>query len=105
MRLVFAEPAARDLDAIIDYIALDNRSAAERVYRSIAAAADRLKSMPELGRAGRLPGTRELTVAALPYVIVYEVRTDVVTVLAVFHGARDLPRALAERRSPPTENP
>ena len=98
MRLVFAESAARDLEDIIDYIALDNPPAAQGVYRAIAAAAERLSDLPELGRAGRLPGTRELTVAALPYMIIYEVGAEVVTVLAVFHGARDLAQALAERR-------
>jgi hypothetical protein len=34
----------------------------------------------------------------LPYVIVYRVRDDVLAVLAVFHGARDLARAFAKRR-------
>ena len=98
MRLVFAEPAARDLEDIIDYIALDNPLAAEGVYRAIATAAERLSDLPDLGRTGRLPGTRELTVATLPYIIVYEVGAKAVTVLAVFHDARDLPQALTERR-------
>ena len=99
MRLVFAEPAARDLDDIIDYIALDNQDAAEKVYRAVAATAARLIDFPEIGRSGRLPGTREFAVPSLPYLIVYEVGSEVVTILAVFHGARDLVRALAERRS------
>ncbi|MGE0260714.1 MAG: type II toxin-antitoxin system RelE/ParE family toxin [Alphaproteobacteria bacterium] len=98
-RLIFAEPAARDLDSIIDYIALDDSAAAESVFRRIVAAAGRLTEFPEMGRAGRLPGTRELPVPSLPYLIVYEAGGDVVTVLAVFHFARDLARALAERRS------
>ena len=98
MRLVFAEPAARDLDAIIDYIALDNPLAAEKVYRTIVTAAERLKDFPEIGHAGRLPATRELSVPSLPYIIVYDVGTEGVTVLAVFHAARDLARALHERR-------
>ncbi|QCI79147.1 type II toxin-antitoxin system RelE/ParE family toxin [Hankyongella ginsenosidimutans] len=51
-----------------------------------------------MGHAGRLPATRELSVTSMPYIIVYEVGTDVVTVLAVFHAARDLARALHERR-------
>ncbi|QCI79148.1 type II toxin-antitoxin system RelE/ParE family toxin [Hankyongella ginsenosidimutans] len=46
MRLVFAEPAARDLDDIIDYIALDNPPAAEKVYRTIVTATDRLQDFP-----------------------------------------------------------
>jgi len=96
-RLVFAEPAAHDLDSIIDHIALDNPPAAEKVYRSIVEAADRLRRFPELGRPGRLPRTRELSLSGLPYLVVYEADADTVTVLAVFHASRDLARALAER--------
>jgi toxin ParE1/3/4 len=103
VRLVFAEPAARDLDDIIDYIALDNPHAAETVYRAVVAAVQRLQDFPEIGHAGRLPNTRELSIVSLPYVFVYEVEADVVTVLAVFHGARDLARALRERRKDPEQ--
>jgi toxin ParE1/3/4 len=98
MRLAFAEPAQHDLNDIIDYIALDNPSAAERVYRAIVASAGRLTDFPDTGRPGRLPDTRELQVTSLPYVIVYRVEVNLVTILAIFHGARDLAQALAERR-------
>ena len=98
MRLVFAEPAARDLDDILDYIALDDPRAAEKVYRAIVAAAGRLSDYPNIGHAGRLPDTRELSVTSLPYIIVYEVGRDAVTILAVFDAARDLVRAIDERR-------
>ena len=104
MRLVFAEPAERDLDSIINYIALDNPAAAEKAFRAIVAAAERLTDFPDMGHAGRLPGTREFAVKRLPYLIVYQVDADVVTVLAVFHGARDLARALAERRDEPAKH-
>lgn len=40
--LVIAEPAARNLDEIVDYIALGNPVAAESVYQGIVRAADRL---------------------------------------------------------------
>lgn len=106
-RLVFAEPAARDLAGIIDYIALDNPAAARKVYWSIVESADRLRRFPDLGRPGRLPETRELSVAALPYLIVYEADAEAVKVLAVFHTSRDLARALAERqqeRGMPTDD-
>lgn len=98
MRLVFAEPAARDLNDIIDYVAFDDPRAAEKVYRAIIAAAMRLGDFPNIGHAGRVPGTRELSVTSLPYIIVYDVGGEVVTVLAVFHAARDLARAMEERR-------
>ena len=96
-RLVIAEPAAHDLESIVDYIALDNPVAAEGVYRGIVAAAQKLPQFPALGRPGRHPETRELSVSGLPYLVVYEVSAEVVTILAVFHTSRDLARALQER--------
>jgi toxin ParE1/3/4 len=96
-RLIIAEPAARDLGQIVDYIAMDNPVAAESVYRSIVKAARRLPDLPALGRPGRHPGTRELSVAGVPYLIVYEVGPQAVTVLAVFHTSRDLAKALRDR--------
>ncbi len=62
------------------------------------ATAERLRDFPAIGRPGRLPGTREFSIVALPYLIVYEVSSDAVTIVAVFHGARDLSRALRKRR-------
>ena len=94
-RLVFAKAAERDLNDIIDYIGLDNPGAAEKVYRSIVATAERLPSHPEMGRPGRITGTREFSVPSLPYLIVYEVGAESLTILAVFHTARDLARTLA----------
>jgi toxin ParE1/3/4 len=98
-RLVIARPAERDLDAIVDYIALDNPSAAQSVYRAIVAAAENLTRFPEVGRIGRLANTRELPVPSLPYLIVYEIGADSVTIVAIFHAARDLSRALEERKA------
>lgn len=95
--LVIAEPAARDLAEIVDYIALDNPSAAEAVFRGITTTAGKLPQFPAMGRPGRHPETREMSVTGLPYVIVYDVGADVVTILAVFHTSRDLAKALRER--------
>ena len=96
-QLLFAEPAARDLEAIIDYIAQDSPAAAEGVYRRIMQVVRMLPEFPLLGRPGRHPATRELSISDLPYLIVYEADAGTVTVLAVFHTSRDLLRAWAER--------
>jgi toxin ParE1/3/4 len=98
MHVVLAEPAERDLVSIIDYIAHDNPRAAEKAYRTIATSLRRLADFPKMGRPGRLPGTRELRVSALPYLVAYQVTGDRVTILAIFHTARDLVKALDERQ-------
>ncbi len=95
--LLIAGPAARDLDAIVDYIAQDNADAAHRVFHAIVQTAQNLPQFPALGRPGRHPNTREITVAGLPYVIVYQVGADSVTIVAIFHTARDVARAVGDR--------
>ena len=97
-RLVFARAARHDLADIIEYIALDSSTAAQSVFRSIVAAAEKLLTFPAMGRVGRVPHTRELVIAGTPYLWVCHVTNTAVIVVAVFHGARDLARALAERR-------
>jgi len=96
-QLLIAEPAACDLEGIVDYIALDNPIAAEKVYWGIVSAAEKLLEFSALGRPGRHPETRELSIANLPYLIVYEVGSEAVTILAVFHTSRDLVKALQDR--------
>lgn len=95
--MVFAEPAEQDLDAIITYIAQDDPVAAEKVFRAIVTATGRLCDFPNLGHAGRVAGTRELSITALPYIVVYQVSSDMVIVVAIFHAARDLARVIRER--------
>jgi toxin ParE1/3/4 len=99
VQLLFADPASRDIEDIIDYIALDNPAAAEGVYRSVLVTAGRLAEFPNIGRAGKLPGTRELPIKDLPYMLVYEVNAGTVTILAVLHTSRDLTRAMEGRQN------
>lgn len=96
-RLVFARPAAEDLERIVDHIALADPAAAEKVFRGVMEAAERLAALPAMGRPGRYPGTRELSIRRSPYLLVYEAAEDQVIILAVFHTARDIARALADR--------
>lgn len=101
MRVRYAEPARRDLTGILTYIASDNPAAAQAVERAIAEVIRRLATFPGLGRAGTLANTREAIVPSLPYVIVYAVDEELerVTILAVLHGARDFPGAIAGRNT------
>ena len=91
MKLVIREEAVEDLDGIFDRIAKDNSSAAIRVVYVLR---ERMNSilLPELaniGRPGRKKGTCELV--EWHYIIVYEVSDarEIVTILAVVHGARN----------------
>jgi len=91
LRIRWARPALADLEAIGDFIARDNPVAAKRLVVSLVASVDALRDHPNLGKPGRLTGTRELVIGGTPYVVPYRVLGDDVEVLAVFHGARRWP--------------
>ena len=84
----WTEPAIRDLAEIRAWIAADEQATAERGARAIKEAVDRLETLPRRGRPGRVVGTRELVLAGWPWIVVYEVADERVTVLRVLHGSR-----------------
>lgn len=40
-----------------------------------------------MGRPGRIPGTRELIISSIPYIIPYRVKNNSIEVLRVLHVA------------------
>jgi len=87
MKLFWTPEAIQDRDEIYDYIEADNPAAALALDELMEKKAWRLVDHPEMGRTGRVAGTREL-VAHKNYVLVYDVTTDLVRVLRVLHAAR-----------------
>ena len=90
MKVFWATAAQKDRADIIDYISLDSPLAAIRMDELFADAAARLADHPRLGKAGLIPGTREL----IPHEsdrLVYEVQGEKVWILALVHTARMWP--------------
>lgn len=72
-------------------MARDNPGAAINTVLRVLEAVEGLAEHPNIGRPGRVPGTRELVVSGTPYIAIYRVRTNTVWVLRVLHGARRWP--------------
>jgi len=88
-------PLARaDLAELVAYIASENPRAAYRVHDEIRKQINLLATYPEIGRPGRVRGTRELAITGTPYIAAYRFARDVLTVLRLLHGARRWPRKL-----------
>lgn len=83
--------AIDDLTSLGDFIAVRNPVAAKKVVARIFDAAHLLAEFPRVGRAGRVPGTRELVVLRTPYLLIYRIDEPLVEVLRVMHGARQWP--------------
>jgi len=92
MRIRWTTPAARDLTGISDYIGeRDGPVLARRVALTIYERVDALTAFPRQGRPGRLPDTRELVIAGLPYVAIYRLKGEVIEIARVLHGAQRWP--------------
>ena len=92
MNVNFTPQARADLLAIRDWIAADDDRAADRVVSRILQTAMMFGQFPMLGRAGQVDGTREFSVAGLPYLIVYAIASETdIDVLTVLHTRRRYP--------------
>jgi toxin ParE1/3/4 len=89
MKLRWLSPALAQLDRIYEHMSQDSPAAARQVLVRIRRATLKLRSFPDSGRAGQVPGTRELVVTGLPYLIVYRVTSETVEILRVFHTSQE----------------
>ena len=89
MRLRWRHSAVSDLADIRDFISENDPEAARAVVGRVLRSADRLASFPNSGRTGQVLGTRELVVPGLPYIVVYTCDDTDISIIGVFHGARD----------------
>ena len=92
MTPVWSPEAIDDLSALRAYIEQDDSAAAQRVALHIVTSVETLlANNPEMGRPGRVPGTRELVIPRTPFVVPYRVVANTIQVLRIFHGARRWP--------------
>ncbi len=94
MRVEWHPLARADLAEMVAYIASDNPVAAYRVHDDIRKQTNLLAIYPEIGRPGRVRGTRELVITGTPYIAAYRFAGDALTILRLLHGARLWPRKL-----------
>jgi addiction module RelE/StbE family toxin len=83
----WTDPAVEDLEAVYDYIALDNEDKAVQVIAELLLAVEGLERFPQMGQADpSVPGRRILTHP--PYRIYYRIRKEAVEILSLLHGSR-----------------
>jgi len=91
MKIRWLDLAVDDLAEIADYIAHDNPNAAKRIVSCLWSAVRSLATQPEIGRPGRVFGTRELIVGGTPFIVAYRIIKSQIHILRVLHSARRWP--------------
>ena len=91
MTVRWTPTSLRDLDSLHSYISEDSATAALQLVETLLKGIATLTRNPQMGRTGRVAGSRELVIA--PYVIAYRSRKSVIEILGIIHGARRWPDA------------
>ena len=98
-RLIWTEPALRDLDEIAEYIALDDSVAASRYVQKVFDSVERLEAHPKSGkRPPELPRTPYREVVVAPCRIFYRIERDAVYILYVMRSEKLLRSYLLDQR-------
>lgn len=90
LELIWEPEALDQRDAILEYIAERNAEAAERLQRAIRERLELTRKFPQIGRPGRLEGTREAIIHP-NYLVIYRVTETAIDVLRVLHARQQYP--------------
>ena len=91
MKIRWTDPAVESLRNLHGYIAKDSAVYASSFVQRVILAAERLTDFPRLGRV--VPEADEETIRELlcqNYRIIYRIRNELIEILTVIHGRRDL---------------
>ena len=95
LKVRWTQTAKQRLEENEAYVSHDNPVAARKIIRALIGKTTlKLSQYPQIGRSGRIDGTRELVFPDNPFIVIYTVRQDTITVLTVFHAAQKFPDAI-----------
>ncbi len=98
MKVFWSPRAEYERNAVIDYIAEDNVTAALELDERLDALGAGLREFPRMGRPGRVEGTREFVVHE-HYILVYELFGEEIHILSLLHAAKQWPPLCKPARS------
>ncbi len=88
MKLVWHPAAVAELDGIVEYVRLNYAAAPVAAGKRVPEVIELIKKFPDVGGHGLQPGTREMLVGRLPFVIVYLLTNSTIEILHVLHTSQ-----------------
>jgi plasmid stabilization system protein ParE len=87
LKVAWSEPAERDLDGLLGYIALDNPAAARGLLNRVMAAIEHLAAFPDSGRPiADLGRPYRERVSIRPFRIIYRIEKKELRIVGVMRG-------------------
>ena len=97
--IIWADPAIQDLDAVADYIALDNPAAARQLVQQVFASVRMLRKFPRMGSVpAELRGLSYRQLIVPPCRVFYRAEKKVIYIVHVLRGEQLVRRELFPTR-------
>ena len=94
-KIIWADPAIQDLDAIADYIDLEKPAAAHQLVQKVLASVEMLKKFPQMGSVPReLRGLPYRQLIVSPCRIFYRIEKNAVYIVHILRGEQMVRREL-----------
>jgi toxin ParE1/3/4 len=90
MKVIVTDQADDDLMQIFSYLSAHSSQVAQSIAAEINRSFENLSSFPLSGSPRTRLGQDVRSIVVSPYLILYAVRRDHVTILRVLHGSRDI---------------
>lgn len=74
MKIIWTRLALDDLENAYEFITEANPKAADQIVDRVEKALFNLKIYPNVGRKGRIDGTRELVIPNTPFILPYKIK-------------------------------
>jgi toxin ParE1/3/4 len=93
MRIVWLDQADQDMFNTVEWLKERNPIAAKRITQLIYLQLKQLRQYPQLGRIGKIEGTRELVIHQTRYIAAYSVdlSKNIIEILALIHESQQWP--------------
>jgi toxin ParE1/3/4 len=92
VKIRWTADAAGDLKSTHEYLSEGSLKGADALVERVLSSIDVLERYPNIGRKGRIGGTRELVIAGTPFIVYYRLHREQVEILGILHGARKWPK-------------
>jgi addiction module RelE/StbE family toxin len=96
MKVKWTRLALQDLISLHNYIEEENPSSARAMVQRIHESVAHLIKFPQMGKEGRVSGTRELVIVHSPYIVVYRFQKQEVQIISIIHSSMRWPDSFPE---------
>jgi toxin ParE1/3/4 len=91
MKVLYTSLAREDMMHLLNFIGSESPKSALEILNKIESQILNLKLHPEIGRPGRVASTRELVITGTPFIVPYQVRSNTLVILRIYHSRRKWP--------------